>query len=410
MIGTVAIRYAYRSLFRHTRRTLLSVFGVGVGCAIGLIANAFYAGSADMQIRAVSESGGGHLRVVPEDWTESRRNSLRLVDSQAALEIVRAIPGVRYAVPRSRASGLLAFGNRTTGVEIVGVDPVNEFATNRMVSESQLQGRYLEKGETGFVVIGKTLAERLDVELDDDLLVTLSGQGEIKSGMLRIAGILSTGNRDLDSGICQVTDDQLAALSGYAERGEITILLEDHAMIGAIRDALAAEFSNGNDVITWREVNPSIAGNVDGDTAFIRLLSFIIMLVVMLGVASAQLTSFLERRHEFGVLTAIGMKGSQIVMLVILEALMIGLGGAIAALLIGGPAAYLLHTKGVDFGAMMGELSVGNILFEPHIYGSFGPWLVAYAFVVSLSATAFAAIYPAWFATRIDPASELRPA
>ena len=104
MIGKVAMRYAYRSLFRHARRTLLSVFGVGVGCAIGLIATAFYAGSAEMQIRAVSESGGGHLRVVPKDWTESRRSSLRIVDSEAAIDSIRALPGTRHAVPRSRTA------------------------------------------------------------------------------------------------------------------------------------------------------------------------------------------------------------------------------------------------------------------------------------------------------------------
>jgi ABC-type lipoprotein release transport system permease subunit len=410
MIGQVSIRYAYRSLFRHTRRSLLSVFGVGVGCAIGLIANAFYSGSAEMQIRAVSESGGGHLRVVPREWIESRRNSLRLADPDAAIKSAGALPGVRHAVPRSRTSGLLAFGNRTTGVEIVGVDPDREQASNRIVNQSELQGRYLKPGDDGFVVIGKTLAERLDVELDDDLLVTLSGQGEIQSGMLRIVGILATGNRDLDAAICHVTGSHLASLSGYAEIGEISILLEDYKRIEQLREELSRAFTNGNAVITWREVNPSIAGNVDGDTAFIRLLSFIIMVVVMLGVASAQLTSFLERRHEFGVLTALGMKGSQIIMLVILEALMIGLGGAIAALSIGGPAAYLLATKGVNFAALMGDLSIGNVLFDPHIYGSFGPWLIAYAFTVCLFSTAVASLYPAWFAMHINPASELRPA
>lgn len=411
MIGKVTFRYAYRSLFRHTRRTLLSVLGVGIGCAIGLIASAYYEGAAEMQIRAVSESGGGHLRIVPRAWTTSRRNSLRLTASQSALRIARTLPEVRYATPRSRTNGLLAFGNRTVGVEVVGVDPAMEWASNRIVRKAELHGRYLKDDDDGAVVIGKNLAARLEVELDDDLMLTLSGRDEIQSGMLRIVGIVDTGSRELDATVCHVTDSHLSALSGHAEIGEISLLIEDYTEIDRLREALATAFTNGNEVITWREVNPGIAANVEGDTAFIRLLSFIIIVVVLLGVASAQLTSFLERRHEFGVLTALGMKSSQIVALVLLEAIMAGLGGAVAALAIGGPVAYLMATKGINISAIAsGDMSIGNVLFDPYIYGDFGPWLVGYAFAVSLSATIVASLYPAWYATRINPAAELRPA
>jgi ABC-type lipoprotein release transport system permease subunit len=409
VIGTVSVRYAFRSLFRHTRRSLLSVFGVGIGCAIGLVASAFYAGSSAMQVRAVSESGGGHLRVVPENWTESRRNSLRLVETEATLETVRGISQVAIAVPRSRTTGLLAFGNRTTGVEIAGVVPDLEHASNRIVSESTIEGRYLQADDEGNVVVGKSIADRLNVGLDDDLLATISGPDEIASAMFRIVGILSTGNRDLDSTVCHVTLGYLSGLCETPDAGEITVLLKDYRVLDDVRDELSVTLTNSNTVVTWREVNPMIAGNVEGDTAFIRMLSFIIMVVVVLGVASAQLTSFLERRHEFGVLTALGMKGRQIVLLVIIEALMIGVGGAIAALALGAPAAYWLHVKGVNFAELMGDLNVANVLFEPHIYGQFGPWIITYAFAVSLAATAVASLYPAWFAARVNPASELRP-
>ena len=409
MIGAVATRYAFRSLFRHTRRTLLSVIGVGIGCAIGLVASSYYTGAAEMQIRAVSESGGGNLRIVPEGWTESRRNSLRLSDSDAALNQALGLPGVTHVAARSRTNGLLAFGNRMVGVEIIGVQPDEERASNRIVSKSELHGRYLEAGDEGAVVIGKSLADRLDVELDDDLMVTLSGRDEIQSAMLRIVGLLETGNRDIDSSICHVTHGRLAELSGYDGFGEISILLDDYTEIDRKHAAWRDEFGTGNAVITWREVNPAIAGNVEGDTAFINMMSFIIIVVVVLGVASAQLTSFLERRHEFGVLTALGMKGRQIVGLVLLEALMVGVGGAIAALLIGAPFAYYLATKGVNFGALVGDLSIGNIMFDPYLYADFGPWIIGYAFIVSMTATLVASLYPAWFAARVDPAAELRP-
>ncbi len=223
MIGNVSAKYALRSLWRHPRRTILSMVGAGVGCAIGIIATAWVGGSADMQLRAISESGAGHLRIVPPGWLLTKENNLRLTDGESTLEQVESVSGIRMTVPRARANGLLAFGNRTRGVQIVGVQPKAERESNRLVYKSRLTGRYLEPGDKGATVIGGTLAKRLDVELDDDLYVTLSGKDGMTSAMFRIVGILRTGSRDLDASICHVTLTDLARVTGHKGVGEISI-------------------------------------------------------------------------------------------------------------------------------------------------------------------------------------------
>jgi len=410
MIGSVSAKYAMRSIRRHLRRTILSVLGVGIGCSIGLIAVSWIRGGREMQIRAVAESGGGHLRVVPAGWTEKRENSFRLVAWERTLAEVKAAPSVKAAVPRARANGLLAMGNRTSGVEVMGVDPEAEQVSNRIVRKCTFEGRYLEPGDSGKVVIGKVLARRLAVELDDDLLITLAGRDEMKSAMLSIVGIGETGSREIDSSFCHVILGDIEKITGYEGPGEIAILLQSHKRIDQTRKALARKLPGNNEVITWREVNPGIAANVEGDTAFTSGLIAIVVIVVVLGIASAQLTAVLERRREFAVLTALGMKGVRIVGLIVLEAFMIGLGGAITALALGGPAAYYLSNKGVNLAGLYGsgEVLIGDVLLDPYMYGDFGLWVLWFALGVSLVATLVASIYPAWFATRTDPASALR--
>jgi ABC-type lipoprotein release transport system permease subunit len=409
MIGIISGKYALRSLRRRPKRTLISVVGVGIGCAVGLVAVAYYAGAAEMQVRAASESGAGHLRVVPGDWPRTRENSLRLAEWREALAAVRATPAVKSIAVRARASGLLAFGNRTAGVEVVGVRPGSERACNRIVAKSRLEGRYLRDGDAEAVVIGKALARRLDVELDDDLLVTLSGRDEMRSAMLRIVGLLATGSREIDSALCHVTLDGLNGITGHESPGEIAVLLGDHRLIAPARADLAARLPAGAAVVTWKQVSPALAANVEGDTAFINFISFIIVVVVVLGITSAQLTAVLERRREMGILTALGMKGRHVVALILLEAAMTGLAGAAAALLMGGPLAYLIATRGINIAALTGgELAVEGVLFDPYVYGDFGVWIVWYALGVSVAATTIAAVYPAWFALKTDPAKALR--
>jgi ABC-type lipoprotein release transport system permease subunit len=231
----------------------------------------------------------------------------------------------------------------------------------------------------------------------------------MKSAMLSIAGTLDTGSKDLDTTVCHVTLDDLINITGSDGAGEIAIMLEHHELIEPSREALAAKLGGGRDVITWKEVMPEIAANVEGDTAFTTILVAIIVLVVSLGIAAAQITAVLERRREFAVLAALGMKGRQLVGLIMLEAVAVGLGGAVVALALGGFSAYRLATRGIDLAKLMGEeLAFGSVLLDPTIYGDFGPWIVWYALGISLASTVAASIYPAWYATRTDPATALR--
>ena len=409
MIGIVSAKYALRSLLRHPRRAILSILGVGIGCGIGLFATSWMRGSAEMQIRAVSESGAGHLRVVPNEWPERRENTLRLASWRRTLDEVRSLPGVKAFAMRARANGLLAFGNRTAGVEVTSVDPKAEFTSNRIVYKSRLEGRYLRPDDSGKVVIGKALAKRLDVELDDDLYATLAGRDEIQSAMFTIVGILETGSRDIDASICHITLQDIKTITGYTGPGEISVLLEDHRAIDSKQKDLAARLAGNNAVITWKEVNPGLAANVEGDRAFMRLLIGIVVIVVSLGIASAQITAVLERKSEFAILSALGMKGKQVVGLVVLEALVVGLGGAVVALMVGGPAAYYLAREGVSLAGLFGEdFSFGDILLDPYLHGDFGIWLLWYALGVSVLATVVASIYPAWLATKVNPVDALR--
>jgi len=81
----------------------------------------------------------------------------------------------------------------------------------------------------------------------------------------------------------------------------------------------------------------------------------------------------------------------------------------VVALVLGGSAAYWLATKGVSMAFIMGEeVSFGDILLDPYIYGSFGVWIVWQALAVSIIATIVATVYPAWTATKVDPAEALR--
>jgi ABC-type lipoprotein release transport system permease subunit len=263
-------KYAVRTLGRNTRRTLLSVVGIGVGVGITVFMTAFMRGSTEMRVRAIAESGFGHVRIAPADWNRSRDNDLRLVDWEAKLEAARNTEGVKVAAPHARSTALLAFGTRVAGVEMLGVDPVAELATSKL-PHAVSEGRYLEPGDEGVTIVGRTTVERLEVELDDDLLLTVVGRdGEMEYAMLRIVGIISTGSRDMDASICHVALRDVERLTGLVGAGEITLTLDDPFEMDALVRELEAEVSDGDEVLTWLEVVPSMGGDYASDRGFMR--------------------------------------------------------------------------------------------------------------------------------------------
>jgi len=186
-------------------------------------------------------------------------------------------------------------------------------------------------------------------------------------------------------------------------------LLHDYRDIPTAYTYLAARTPPGNVALTWEDVNPGIAAGVEGDKVFIRLISIIVLVVVVFGVASAQLTAYLERRREFGVLTALGMRGRQVIAVILLEAAVTGFAGAVAALLIAYPVSYYLATAGINIRKLSGgQVSVETILLDPKIYSDIGSWFIWYAFSVSIASALVAALYPVRFALRLNPAESIR--
>jgi len=407
----VGSRYAWRSVRRNIRRTVLSVAGIGFGCALALFVDGVNRGKDEFYVRVAAETGTGHLRVVPAGWRLRRDADLRLTDGPAALAAARALPGVTVAVPRARAQALLAMGTHVVPLELVGADPALEPRADRLMRRME-RGHYLVPGERGAAVVGRAVAERLGADLGDEILATAMGfDGEIQSALFRIEGVVATGSEDIDASICQVALEDLEALTGRRGPGEITVILGDWRQAGVARDRLSARLGGGSEVLTWHELAPEFEGHLRQDTASARLVTGLIIAIVLLGVTSAQLAAVLERRREFAVLSALGMSTRRMVGLLLQEALLLGLAGATVGLAVGGPLVWHYARAGLDFSRWLGSsYSFQGIILEPILYLDFGLWLLPEALVISLGSTMLASLYPARFVARTDPAVSLRVA
>jgi ABC-type lipoprotein release transport system permease subunit len=140
--------------------------------------------------------------------------------------------------------------------------------------------------------------------------------------------------------------------------------------------------------------------------AFTTILGLIVLMIASIGVLNLMLMAVFERTREMGVLSALGMKGRQIMWLFLLEGALIGVVGAVIGCAIGYGLVLALGQVGIDFGyaADMGELTA---MMGSRLYPSVQPSTVLLSGLAVTIIAALASLYPAWQASRKEPAAAL---
>ena len=117
--------------------------------------------------------------------------------------------------------------------------PSTEPRTFRFVQHDRGRAAISQPGETGAVVVGQAIADRLSPDSTTRSWRRRSGQGgDIESALFRIVGIVRTGSEDIDATICQVALADVERLTGLAGAGEVTLVLDDWRRADAAKAAL----------------------------------------------------------------------------------------------------------------------------------------------------------------------------
>lgn len=113
-----------------------------------------------------------------------------------------------------------------------------------------------------------------------------------------------------------------------------------------IRKAIGEDY----EVMTWEELLPEIKQHIVTDSNNMKVVQGILYLLICFGIFSTMLMMMLERKFEMGMLVAIGMKKSKLILLFIAESVLTVLIGCIAGILASIPLIYYLNKHPIRFG------------------------------------------------------------
>ncbi|MDH3634598.1 MAG: ABC transporter permease [Gammaproteobacteria bacterium] len=326
----VTLRMAWRNLWRHWRRTWLTVGAMIFSNGLLIFAMSLQFGSYDMMIDNSLQAFSGHLQLQHPRYLDEPKMRYAIDDIAELAERLRRELGLDSISARATGFALASSNERSYGLQIIGVDPAHEPLVSTLPGLVK-QGRYLEPGRPGEIVIGAVLARNLKVGPGDELTFIGSGfDDSFAAGIVTVVGIFESGVADLDRAVAQVDLGYFQDAFAMQDRGHsLTVRAQHIDDVESLQSQIGELLDTDKSISLrhWDELQPGLRQAIQADMASNSFMYIVLIVLVAFSVLNTQLMSVLERTREFGTMMALGLQPARLSRLVMLEtALMTALG------------------------------------------------------------------------------------
>lgn len=402
----VDLKLALRNLLRHPVRTLISFMGVSLSLALVQTYQNFTQGAYAHMVETGVRSGSGHITVYRCHFLDDRDAALSFDPGHLERDVPK-IKGVAEVMGRLYFSGLAQSSRENRNIMIMGTNLQTERAVNpflRKLPRTLFNGPW----NAGDALVGSELVADLKIGLGRTFVITMqTAADDLVSELFTVKGIVHTGIREIDSTMVMLDRHSAAAMAGVeGQLHELAVVLEDREKDRDVYLKLKNMIAPREDleVVSWERAMPNLFNALRWDYVEGKLLSYVVLLIVTIGVVNTLLMSVMERFNEFGMLRAIGTSPYRLGRMILFEALGLGLASMGAGTAICALATWYLSVYGLDLRLFLPDnLAFGGVIFSALIFARWDlVWMArSGAYIVVLCV--LASLYPAIKASRVTP-------
>ncbi len=408
-MNNVVVRMAWRNLWRHGKRTWLTVAAMIFSNTLLVFAISLQFGSYEMMIDNSLHAFSGHIQLQHPSYLEQPKMRYAIKNIADRAQQLREELGLASISARAAGFALASSQQRSYGVQILGVDAQHEPLVSTLPGLIS-RGRYLKPGGREEIVIGSVLARNLRVDIGDELSFLGSGfDDSFAAGVVTVVGLFESGNADLDRSIAQVNLAYFQDSFAMQQAGHSIVIratqIED---VNLLMARLNADLKDAEGVVArdWNELQPGLRQAIRADMTSAWFMYAVLIVLVAFSVLNTQLMSVLERTREFGTMMALGVRPSRLASLIMLETGMMTSLGLVLGIGLGALITAYLSVVGFSYPGMAEMAQKFNLPERMYpaisiLSLSLGPMIVA-------CGSLLAAIYPALRLKRLLPIEAMR--
>jgi lipoprotein-releasing system permease protein len=400
--------------------TVISVIGVTIGVAVLTIVIAVMTGF-NIQMRERILGSQAHL-------TAQMPRSGPIANWPALAKQFASVEGVRDVCPFVEGQAVLDFNNVVLIVRVVGIDPhpgaiqtkhaalvppseaMHEFGAFDLSSDNAVIGRLLSEG------LGIPAGEKIILHSVANGREILDAQNEgrqpeqmILPSELKVTGVIQNEDEDPNAPLIYVPLEVAQSLfQNLGTVNGIDLELTLPYDVEKLKTALAARFPE-LEWTSWIDRNAAEFNAVSQERTNMYFLLFLITLVAAFCITNTMITVTTQKRHEIGLMRAVGANKNQIAAAFLWQGFYAGLIGTGTGLLLAffflAFRRYVIQAIGWAFGLDPYDPGVAFLWDMPAKITALDLSIISAGAFLSC---ALAALLPATIAAELDPATALR--
>jgi|TARA_B100001105_G_scaffold57412_1_gene43871 ABC-type lipoprotein release transport system permease subunit len=396
------IKIGWRNIWRNKKRSLVVILSIILGLYGGLIISSLMITLNSQRMNTAINTYLADIQIHNKEFSKEYSLSDTISNIHYLEEKLKNDNRVKSYSKRTVINGMLSNSTGSYGVNVLGIDPEFEIKVTNVYTKI-IEGDYFESKRENTMVVGKKLADKLNLRLRSKVVITFQDvNGYITSLLFRIEGIFKSGNSMFDDYNVFVKNNSIFSnlpdLNGYHE---IPILTINNDVTESLKLDLQ-KINNTLDVKFWGDIAVELAYANKMMSSFLYIFMLIVLSGLSFGIINTMLMAILERKKEIGMLMSIGMSKVYIFLMICLETVFLSLVAIPFSVLITYITIDYFSVSGIDLsivGSGLENFGIGTILYlklPSEYYFNLSLLVILISFISSM--------FPAIRALKINPA------
>lgn len=349
------VKLIWRNLWRNSRRSMITIASIMFAVFLAIMMQSFQTGTFNNLIKNVVGYYTGYIQIHKEGYWDEKvlDNSFEVSDSLMA--IIKNNASVTSSVFRLETFMLASSGNQTKGIFLIGTD-MDQEKNQTHLEKKLIKGSYPINKVDG-VLVAEGLASKLNIGVNDTLVLLGQGyHGSMAAQKVRVNGIIKLASPQMN----EVFVYMPLHAAQYLLNAEnlitsVALGIDDSKNMRRIKDNLNTKLSYGYEVMDWQQMMPEISNHIRSDNVSFYIFTGVLYLIIGFGFLGTVMMMIAERKYEFGMLIAIGMKKSKIIIMLLGETLLITFAGIFLGILLSLPLVIYLNRNPLRFTGEIGK-------------------------------------------------------
>jgi putative ABC transport system permease protein len=401
---------SFEALVDRKVRTMLTILMVVLGSSLVVVLNGLSAGQAAFLEKQFNTLAANVL------FVGSGQRGFRDASAGNAIIIntvivgkIKSLPLVSDVIPEYAGSVTIDSQGNTQRVSVTSLDPTK--LTVELPNLEYIDGSIVKPNDRSSAIVGDTIvnppgAANSFISLGQTIKATAtyvdsSGKSVTVTKNFVVTGILKpSGNNGIDRSVIINLDAGNELLHKMNKYDQLIIAASTPDDVDTVQNEITGQFGKTLGATTPKAIIAVRQQAASGNAAFILMVGIIALVVGAVGIVTTLYNSVTERIREIGTMKAIGAQNTTILALFIVEASLIGILGASLGIIIGISGGYVMSIATTTSPTGGGP--------PVHIPPIFNPIDLIKVWLLSLTLSIIAGMYPAWKASKLSPMVALR--